>query len=123
MNKINFLKFIKLCFQTVVPECEYYNYRYIKVIADRLEAANSGKIKRLIFNLPPRSMKSICISVAWPAWILGNQPTARIIVASYSKFLSEKHSLDTRCVMQSDWYRELFPGVELAKDQNTKYKF
>lgn len=120
---MNFLKFIKLCFQTVVPECEYHNYRYIKVIADRLEAASSGKIKRLIFNLPPRSMKSICISVAWPAWILGNQPTARIIVASYSKFLSEKHSLDTRCVMQSDWYRTLFPGVELAKDQNTKYKF
>ncbi len=25
--------------------------------------------------------------------------------------------------MQSDWYKELFPEVELSKDQNTKYKF
>ncbi|AGJ99165.1 Putative phage terminase [Wolbachia endosymbiont of Drosophila simulans wNo] len=123
MNNINLLKFIELCFQTVVPGCEYNDYQYIKVIADRLEAASAGKVKRIIFNMPPRSMKSICVSVAWPAWILGNQPTARIIVASYSRLLSEKHSLDTRCIMQSDWYRELFPKVELCKDQNTKYKF
>ncbi len=68
-------------------------------------------------------MKSICVSVAWPAWILGKYPSSRIIVASYSKLLSEKHSLDTRCIMQSDWYKELFPGVKLSKDQNTKYKF
>ncbi|APR98534.2 terminase [Wolbachia endosymbiont of Folsomia candida] len=120
---MNFLKFIELCFQTVVPGCEYNDYKYIKVIADRLEAASVGKVRRVIFNMPPRSMKSICISVAWPAWILGNQPTARIIVASYSQNLSEKHSLDTRCIMQSDWYKELFPEVKLSKDQNTKYKF
>ncbi|WP_265038388.1 phage terminase large subunit [Wolbachia endosymbiont (group A) of Hylaeus communis] len=120
---MNFLKFIELCFQTVVPGCEYNDYQYIKVIADRLEAANAGEVRRIIFNMPPRSMKSICMSVAWPAWILGNQPTARIIVASYSKLLSEKHSLDTRCIMQSDWYKKLFPEVELSKDQNTKYKF
>ncbi len=106
-----------------MPGCEYNDYQYIKVIADRLEAANVGKMRRIIFNMPPRSMKSLCISVAWPAWILGNQPTARIIVASYSRLLSEKHSLDTRCIMQSSWYRELFPEVELSKDQNTKYKF
>ena len=123
MTKINFLKFIKLCFQTVAPGCKYNNYQYIKVIADRLEAACNGKIRRIIFNMPPRSMKSICTSVAWPAWILGNQPTARIIVASYSRLLSEKHSLDTRYIMQSDWYRELFPEVKLSKEQNTKYKF
>ncbi len=107
----------------MVPGCEYNNYRYIKVIADRLEAASAGEVKRIIFNMPPRSMKSLCASVAWPAWILGNQPTARIIVASYSRLLSEKHSLDTRCIMQSSWYRKLFPEVELSKDQNTKYKF
>ncbi len=123
MNNINLLKFIELCFQTVVPGCEYNDYQYIKVIADRLEAASTGEARRIIFNMPPRSMKSICVSVAWPAWILGNQPTARIIVASYSRLLSEKHSLDTRCIMQSDWYRKLFPKVELCKDQNTKYKF
>ncbi|NSM56285.1 phage terminase large subunit [Wolbachia endosymbiont of Atemnus politus] len=120
---MNFLKFIELCFQTVMPGCEYNDYQYIKVIADRLEAASTGEVRRIIFNMPPRSMKSMCVSVAWPAWILGHRPTARIIVASYSQRLSEKHSLDTRCVMQSSWYRGLFPEVELSTEQNTKYKF
>ncbi|MDG7056694.1 MAG: phage terminase large subunit [Wolbachia endosymbiont of Penenirmus auritus] len=123
MENINFLKFIELCFKTVMPGCEYNDCQYIKVIADRLEAASASEVRRIIFNMPPRSMKSMCVSVAWPAWILGNQPTARIIVASYSQRLSEKHSLDTRCIMQSSWYRELFPEVELSKEQNTKYKF
>ncbi|NSX83920.1 phage terminase large subunit, partial [Wolbachia endosymbiont of Atemnus politus] len=108
---------------TVMPGCEYNDYQYIKVIADRLEAASTGEVRRIIFNMPPRSMKSMCVSVAWPAWILGHRPTARIIVASYSQRLSEKHSLDTRCVMQSSWYRGLFPEVELSTEQNTKYKF
>lgn len=102
MNKISFLKFIKLCFQAVVPGYKYRHYQYIKVIADRLEAASAGEIRRIIFNMPPRSMKSICISVAWPALILINQTTARIIVASYSMLLSKKHSLDKRFIMQSD---------------------
>lgn len=97
--------------------------KHINLIADRLEAAMKGKVLRLIFNLPPRSMKSICISVAWPAWILGNDPSAKIIVASYSQLLSEKHSADTRYIIQSEWYKELFPNVKIIKDQNTKHKF
>ncbi len=49
---MNFLKFIELCFQTVMPGCEYNNYHYIKIIADRLEAAGTGTVKRIIFNMP-----------------------------------------------------------------------
>jgi hypothetical protein len=44
MDKINFLKFIELCFQTVVPGCEYNDYQYIKAIANRLEAASVGEV-------------------------------------------------------------------------------
>ncbi|MGL9681558.1 MAG: hypothetical protein ACR5K2_00845 [Wolbachia sp.] len=61
MENINFLKFIKLCFKTVVPGYEYNDYQYVKIIVDRLEAANVGKIRRIIFNMPPRSMKSPCV--------------------------------------------------------------
>ncbi|WP_411131420.1 hypothetical protein [Wolbachia endosymbiont of Tettigetta isshikii] len=91
MENINFLKFIELCFKTVMSGYEYNDYQYMKIIVDRLEAASASEVRRIIFNMPQRSMKSMCISVAWPAWILGNQPTARIIVASYSQRLSEKH--------------------------------
>ncbi|KJV66333.1 hypothetical protein APHNP_0221 [Anaplasma phagocytophilum str. ApNP] len=120
---MQFTKFIKLVFETVSPGSTYVNNWHIRVMADRLQAAHEGKIKRLIVNVPPRMMKSICVSVAWPAWILGLNPCARIIVASYSQLLSEKLSLDTKCVLQSSWYRAIFPEVEISKLQNSRRKF
>ena len=46
--------------------------------------------KRLILNLPPRTLKSFIASVALPAWLLGRNPSTRIICASYSDELSSK---------------------------------
>lgn len=117
---MNFIEFVKLCFNTVSPGYHYYDSWHVKVISDSLEAAFNNQINRIIVNMPPRSMKSICTSVAWPAWILGIRPEARIIVASYSQILSSKHSLDTRCILKSHWYKELFPEVALSQD--TQYK-
>lgn len=115
--------FIAKVFHTVNPATAYLHNWHIDYIASTLEAATRGEINRLIINMPPRSLKSVCISVAWPAWILGNNPAARIMAASYSQHLSLKHSLDTRLVMTSPWYRQLFPSVTLADDQNEKTKF
>jgi hypothetical protein len=33
-----------------------------------------GKIRRLIINLPPRHLKSLMASIAFPAWCLGHDP-------------------------------------------------
>ncbi|GAC1426315.1 MAG: hypothetical protein NVSMB62_23790 [Acidobacteriaceae bacterium] len=46
--------------------------------------------RRLIVNLPPRSLKSIMTSVAAVAWILGHDPAKEIICASYGQDLAEK---------------------------------
>ena len=80
-------------------------------------------MSRLIINMPPRALKSICVSVAWPAWLLGHDPTSRIMAASYSSALALKHSLDCRRVITAPWYQSLFPGTQLARDQNQKHKF
>ena len=85
--------------------------------------AKDGEIKRLIINIPPRFFKSITVSVAWPAWILGHNPGKQIMGASYSKELAMTHSVNCRNVIESDWYRALFPNTILAPDQNTKNKF
>ena len=120
---MNFLHFLKLVFNTIAPDSNYSSNWHIRAISDRLEAAYLGKINRLIINVPPRSMKSICVSVAWPAWLIGLNPKSQIIAASYSKVLSEKLSLDTRYILQSPWYKEIFPAVTISKEQNTKSKF
>jgi hypothetical protein len=51
-------------------------------ICYHLELVRQGKIKRLRIEVPPRSLKSVCASVAFPAFFLGHDPTAKIITAS-----------------------------------------
>ncbi|HLN99876.1 MAG TPA: hypothetical protein VK208_15565 [Pyrinomonadaceae bacterium] len=69
----------------------------------------TSEIGRLIINVPPRSLKSHAATVAFPAYVLGHYPSAQIITASYGQDLSNKHSMDCRTLMVSEWYRGLFP--------------
>lgn len=115
--------FTQKTFRTVDPGTPYLHNWHIDLIGEYLEACTRREITRLIINLPPRNLKSIAVSVAWPAWLLGKNPSERVVAASYSHSLSLKHSVDCRLVVESEWYRRLFPGTQLAKDQNEKHKF
>jgi predicted phage terminase large subunit-like protein len=119
----DFDAFIHLCFNTVNPGVAFAANWHITCIAEYLEAVRRGEIRRLIINLPPRSLKSVCVSVAWPAWLLAQNPAERVIVASYAGALAERHSLDARLVLQSDWYKDTFPYTRIARGENHKRKF
>jgi predicted phage terminase large subunit-like protein len=119
----DFSSFINKVFHTINPGAEYQANWHIDLIADYLEAVRAGSIKRLIINMPPRALKSVCVSVAWPAWLLAQKPSSRIMAASYSASLSIKHSLDCRLVVNSNWYQELFPHTKLSRKHNQKSKF
>ena len=115
--------FIAKSFYTINPGSEYLPNWHIDLIADYLEKVYEGKIRRLIINTPPRALKSVCVSVAWPAWILGHKPAARIMCASYSQNLSTKHSMDSKRLILSPWYQEIFPNTHLDPQHNQKSKF
>jgi predicted phage terminase large subunit-like protein len=119
----DFKSFVHKTFLSLNPNQMYMSNWHIDMIAEYLRAAELGQVRRLIINMPPRSLKSLCISVAWPAWILAHTPHERIMAASYAMPLSIKHSLDCRNVMQSPWYRALFPGTIISREQNEKHKF
>ena len=119
----SFSDFLRQVFYTVNPCDQFISNWHISLLTEYLKKLESSEIKRLIVNIPPRSLKSICISVAWPAWILGQDPTKRIIVASYSHALAIKHSMDTKLVVQSEWYKDMFPLTEILKGSNTQRKF
>ena len=115
--------FTRKAFATVDPGADYKHNWHVDLIAEYLEACSRREIKRLIINIPPRYLKSISVTVAWPAWLLGHNPSERILAASYAEILALKHSMDCRVVMQSAWYRRIFPALQLAGDQNEKRKF
>src|SRR4029077_11277969 len=74
----------------------------------KLAADAQGKIQRLIINLPPRHLKSLIASIAFPAWCLGHDPSAQILCVSYAQDLADKLARDCRSIMMSPWYRRIF---------------
>jgi len=114
-----FPSFIEKVFRTTCPGRQFQTNWHIKLIADRTERCRQGQIQRLIVNLPPRSLKSIVLSVALPAFVLGHDPTQRIICVSYAQDLAEDHARLFRFVVRSEWYRHLFPRMRLSTTKDT----
>jgi len=109
----NLSAFIERAFAELNPQTAFMPARHIEVIAATLQKVSRGEITRLIINLPPRHLKSLCTSVAFPAWYLGHHPAAHVICASYGQELADKLARDCRTVMTSPWYRGLF-ATQLA---------
>ena len=106
--------FIRKCATTLAPGVPFEDNWHIKSIAWHLNEVREGRIRRLIINMPPRSLKSISASVAFPAFVLGHDPTRRIICVSYGTELSTKLMNDFRAVVDSPWCRSAFPALRLA---------
>ena len=107
-------------FQTILPGTPYLPNWHIDAIVYQLMRMQAGDISRLLINQPPRSLKSICVSVAYVAWLLGHDPTRRVIVVSYSnEFAAELHR-QFRMVIDAPWYRALFPAMRPARDSGTE---
>ena len=119
----DYMGFLHKSFVTTHPGTAFQHNWHLRLLAEYLEACRKREITRLIINLPPRSLKSLCVSVAWPAFLLGHDPSERIMVASYAQALSVKHAQDTRLIMQSGWYRNVFPHSGIARYENEKHKF
>ena len=114
--------FVHKAFCTLEPGTAYQHNWHVDHLCWQLARVARGELRRVIFNVPPRSMKSITTSVAFPAWVLGHDPTKRIICVSYAEDLARKLSVDTRTLLDSPWYRELFPRLQLAskRPRNTE---
>ena len=118
--RTDFISFIHKVVNTVNPAKPYLHNWHIAAIAWHLEQALSGKIRRLIICLPPRSLKSIISSVALPAWELGRDPSRKIVSVTYSSMLAAKYANDFRSVVNSPWYRQVFPHTRVSPHKDTE---
>lgn len=108
--------FTRKVFRELNPGTRFDDNWHLDAVLHQLELTRRGDIKRLIINMPPRSLKSICSSVALPAFILGHNPSARVICVSYAQPLAAKMSRDFRMVITSAWYKRIFPNMAVSKD-------
>ena len=86
----DFWFFAQRCFCALNPQTTLATNWHLEVIAAKLTAVREGKIRRLIINLPPRHLKSLMASIAFPAWCLGHDPSAQILCVSYAQDLADK---------------------------------
>lgn len=94
---------------------------HIKLICDKLEDVFYGRTKRLMINVPPRSLKTEIVSRIFPARCLGKRNEIKFMWISYSSGLAQDNSWDCRAIYQSDTYKTVFPRSNpLKDDQNTK---
>src|SRR5579863_783154 len=119
----DFPSFIAKCVLTLSPGEPYQENWHLSTLAQDLQDVMDGKITRFIINAPPRSLKSIVTTVAFPAYVLGRDPTKRFICASYANDLAIKHANDFRAIIGSEWYRLAFPSMQAAPVKNTEYEF
>ena len=104
----NFELFLRRCLMTLNPGSPYLPNWHITAIAYQLERIRRGEITRLIINMPPRHLKSLTVSVAFPAYLLGLEPWHRIFAISYGIELSSKHASDFRSIVELAWFRRAF---------------
>jgi hypothetical protein len=114
--------FAERCFYQLNPQAAFLTNWHIEVIAAKLTAVRAGKIPRLIITLPPRHLKSLLASIAFPAWCLGLDPSARILCVSYAQDLADRLARDCRSIMMSPWYRRIFP-TRLAPHRHAVQEF
>lgn len=133
-------EFIRRSWSIVEPATRYINNWHIGAICDHLEAILRGDIQDLIINIPPRHMKSLTVSVFFPAfvWIKKDQvynkdkpfnkqrtmSWIKFLYTSYADELSTRDSRKTRQLIQSPWYQERWGrDYRFVDDQNQKTRF
>jgi len=124
MYRNHFGAFTYEAFKALSPGQPLVPNWHIDAICYQIQQMVTGEAKkRLILNLPPRTLKSFIVSVALPAWLLGRNPGTRIICASYADELATKFSRDCRALLETPFYKRLFPGTKLNPKKASEGEF
>lgn len=69
---------------------------HIQKLAKRLTGLRDGSLNRLCVAMPPRHSKSSMVTLAYPLWLLKDDPTLNILIVNNSAGLSEKFGIQLR---------------------------
>ena len=121
--KASLAEFVRGAWPTLEPGRPLLWNWHLDVICAYLEAVRSGKVRRLLVNIPPGSMKSLLVSVLYPAWTWTSEPTHRFLCGSNEGTLATRDALRMRSLVESSWYQDRWPDVQLSGDQREKTLF
>ena len=111
----DFAFFLRQAFCELGGDRQYQHNWHLDAIEHELDRVRLGENNRLVISMPPRHLKSVMVTTAWVAWMLGRDPSLRFICASYGYDLAEKHARDCLRIMETEWYRSAFPTLRLVR--------
>lgn len=90
-----------------------------------MEAVERQESPCMMVFAPPQYGKSLSVSQAWPAWMMGRHPEWNFILASYGQALAAKNGRWVRNVLQGPRHAQLFraEGCRLAADSQALDEF
>ena len=103
------LDFVQAAWPQIKKEERYRHNWHIEAICEHLEAVTCGDVKRLQVWIPPQSMKSMTVSVIWPAWEWSHKPWLRYWGASYETRLAGRLAAMSRDLMLGEWFQARWP--------------
>jgi hypothetical protein len=109
-------------FEILGGEGDYVHGWHLEAIFHHLDLLGVGHCKRLIITLPPRHLKSMTASIAWVAWMIGNNPALRFITVSYGAELAEKQGRDTLRILDDPLVKRAFPRLRLIRKAATDFE-
>jgi predicted phage terminase large subunit-like protein len=130
--EMTLMEFVRSAWQILEPATKLQENWHLEVICEYLTLIKDQQFRSkfpecsegIIFNVPPRTMKSLLISIFFPAWVWTTNPERRFMFVSYSEKLSTQHSIYRRAVMESDWYKNAWRHkFTFSKDQNLKHHY
>ena len=89
---------------------------YLLAMCWMLEKVEKGLLLRAMIWIQPRALKSITVAVAYPCWLLGRNPAAKIMVVTYAGQLSRQHA-EHRTTIDDDRCRTRAQRVAYAVAQ------
>jgi predicted phage terminase large subunit-like protein len=99
---------------------------HLDAICDFLTACKAGQIKRVIINVPPRTLKSWTVSVAFPAWWWSDDPSIQFLATSANKDVVLRDADMLRDLCASKEYQTMFRpdwdfrGTATGRQQDAK---
>ena len=98
---------------------DYKVGRHHRILANKLMALEDGSADRVCVNIPPRHGQSQLVSICYPAWFLGRNPTKKVMMVSHTTDLAVDFGRKVRNLIDVDDYKEIFPDVSLAVDSKS----
>ena len=124
VDELNNRRRNEAAYADLIEFCKHMQPDYIvgkhhRMLADLLMDIEQGNKDRICVNIPPRHGKSQLVSIMFPAWFLGRNPTKKVMMVSHTTDLAVDFGRKVRNLINTEAYRDIFPTVQLASDSKS----